>query len=108
MRVSLPVLSGKILSMILVVNDGSTDKTNDIVATMSTRKFQPFNCLIMNRITEKGSWSSGMLKAKGQYRLFTDADNATSIDHLEKMMPFFNQGYDVIIGSYSFKREHCS
>ena len=45
----------------------------------------------------------GMLKAKGQYRLFTDADNATSIDHIEKMMPFFDQGYDVAIGSIALK-----
>jgi dolichyl-phosphate beta-glucosyltransferase len=31
--------------------------------------------------------------------LFTDADNATSIDHVERMLPFIEEGYDVVIGS---------
>lgn len=41
----------------------------------------------------------GMLDAKGDYRLFMDADNATTIEHIEKMLPFFHEGYDVVIGS---------
>jgi len=39
------------------------------------------------------------MEARGRYRLFMDADNSTTIDHLDKMMPYFNQGYDVVIGS---------
>lgn len=40
-----------------------------------------------------------MLDAKGKYRLFMDADNATTISHAEKMKPLFGQNYDVIIGT---------
>ena len=41
----------------------------------------------------------GMLRAAGRIRLFTDADNSTDIAHFEKMKPFFNEGYDVVIAS---------
>ena len=40
-----------------------------------------------------------MLRAAGRIRLFTDADNSTDIAHFEKMKPFFNEGYDVVIAS---------
>ncbi len=40
-----------------------------------------------------------MLAANGNFRLFADADNSTSIDQFGKMMPFFKEGYDVVIGS---------
>jgi dolichyl-phosphate beta-glucosyltransferase len=41
----------------------------------------------------------GMLSAKGTIRLFTDADNSTSIDQFNKMLPHFKEGYDIVIGS---------
>lgn len=88
---------------ILVVSDGSTDKTNDIVRLLKT---ELSTLELVEFETNKGKGFAvkmGMLKAKGQYRLFTDADNATSIDHIEKMMPFFGQGYGVVIGSIAVK-----
>src|SRR3989344_3843897 len=45
----------------------------------------------------------GMAGAQGSYRLFTDADNSTSIDQVEKMLPYFRQGYDVVSGSRDIK-----
>ena len=50
-----------------------------------------------------------MLSAQGDYRLFMDADNSTTIDHVEKFFPFFTQGlptqagYDIVIGSRRLK-----
>ena len=87
----------------MVVTDGSRDKTNDIVRLMMSAV--P-TLQLLNYELNKGKGFAvreGMLKARGQYRLFTDADNATSIDHIEKMMPFFNQGFDVVIGSIAIK-----
>ncbi len=45
----------------------------------------------------------GLLEAKGDYRLFTDADNSTAIDQAEKLLPYFGQGYDIVIGSRDIK-----
>jgi glycosyltransferase involved in cell wall biosynthesis len=84
---------------IIVVSDGSKDKTCQIV-----KKFTDLikNLrLIDNKENHGKGWvvRQGMLEAQGEIRLFMDADNATTIDHFEKMIPFFEQGYQVVIGS---------
>jgi glycosyltransferase involved in cell wall biosynthesis len=41
----------------------------------------------------------GIRLARGQIIGFSDADNKTPIDELGKVLPWFDQGYDVVIGS---------
>ena len=88
---------------IIIVNDGSTDKTEEIAKKLAVE----INGLrlINNKInTGKGAAvRQGLLKAKGEYQLFIDADNSSSIDHLEKVWAYFKQGYDIVIGSRSSK-----
>lgn len=84
---------------ILVVDDGSKDKT---IETGKSMEPQVDNLRVLSYGENRGKGYAvkfGMLQASGQYRLFTDADNSTSIDQVEKMWPFFEQGYDVVIGS---------
>lgn len=97
-------LSGRDLEHeIIVVTDGSKDKTNDIVRSLSSA-VPTLKLLDYEKNRGKGyAVRQGMLKAQGDYRLFTDADNATTIDHIEKMMPYFQQGYDVVIGSIALR-----
>jgi dolichyl-phosphate beta-glucosyltransferase len=88
---------------IVVVSDGSTDTTEDIVRSL-TITIPTLQLLNYKPNIGKGyAVRQGMLKAKGEYRLFTDADNATPIDHIEKMLPYFQQGYDVVIASIAIK-----
>jgi|SRR3989344_4614262 len=97
-------LSGKnIEHEIIVVTDGSTDKTDDIVNSVASGV--PSLSLLRFSVNKGKGYAvkEGMLKATGNYRLFTDADNATSIDHIEKMMPYFNQGYNIVIASIAIK-----
>ena len=88
---------------ILVVNDGSIDNTGEIVKKMAPaiKNLK----LIDNRVNQGkgGVVKQGMLLAKGEYRLFTDADNSTSIDHFEKMIPFLKNDFDVVVGSRAVK-----
>ncbi len=88
---------------IIVVNDGSKDKTAEIVTNLS-KVVKNLN-LIDNKINKGkgGVVAQGMLAAKGNIRLFMDADNSTSIDQVEKFFPYFKQGYDVVIGSRSLR-----
>ncbi|MBU1177546.1 MAG: dolichyl-phosphate beta-glucosyltransferase [Patescibacteria group bacterium] len=84
---------------IIVVSDGSKDKTAAIVKKFSdlVKNLK----LIDNKENHGKGWvvRQGLLAAKGKYRLFMDADNATTIDHFEKMIPFFKEGFKVVIGS---------
>jgi len=84
---------------IIVVSDGSTDKT---VEVLSEFKIQNSKLKIIDNKENHGKGyvvKQGMLEAGGEYRLFMDADNSTTINHLEKFWPLIKEGYDVIIGS---------
>ncbi|MEK7616278.1 MAG: dolichyl-phosphate beta-glucosyltransferase [Patescibacteria group bacterium] len=77
---------------VIVVNNNSNDATSEIA-----EKYQVH--VIDEKRPGKGyAVTTGMLEAKGDLRLFTDADNSTSIDHLDLMIPYM-QNYDVAIGS---------
>lgn len=88
---------------ILVVESGSTDETASVVNNL-TRLIKNLRLINLPENRGKG-WAvtQGMLAANGKYRLFTDADNSTSIEHFSKMQPFLEQGYDVVIGSRALR-----
>lgn len=45
----------------------------------------------------------GMRKAKGDYRLFMDADNSTRFEEIEKLIPYFDE-YDIVLGTRYSKK----
>jgi dolichyl-phosphate beta-glucosyltransferase len=84
---------------ILVVNDGSEDKTSDIVHRLS-RVVK--NLKLINVIGQHGrGWAArdGMLKSTGNYRLLTDGYNSVSVSFFGKMLPYFKEGFEIVIGS---------
>jgi len=87
---------------IIVVDDGSTDKTSSLVRAFI--KEHDRTRLIANPVNRGKGFSvkNGMLTAGGDYILFTDADNSTPIQELNKMLPYLEEGEaDVLIGSRS-------
>lgn len=95
--------SGQADYEIIVVSDGSKDETAKAVEDL---KFKIKNLKLIDNKVNQGKGAvvcQGMLSAKGEYRLFTDADNSTSIDQIEKMWPHFEKGYDIVIGSRDIK-----
>lgn len=88
---------------IIAVDDGSSDKTVEIL-----KNFQKMvkNLRVMENKENHGKGfvvTQGMLEAQGDYRLFMDADNSTSVDQVESLLPWFQEGYDVVIGSRAIK-----
>jgi len=83
---------------VIVVDDGSEDRTAAVVEALMPD--HPELRLIRNDHRGKGyTVRTGMLAAQGQYVLFSDADLATPIVEVEKLLGYLEQGYDVAIGS---------
>ena len=88
---------------IIIVNDGSKDKTAETVKELFS---EIRNLKLIDNKENHGKGfvvRQGLLEAKGKYKLFTDADNSTSINQVEKMWPEFEKGYDIVIGSRDVK-----
>jgi dolichyl-phosphate beta-glucosyltransferase len=84
---------------VIVIVDGSNDSTAEVARNYSS---QVKNLKVINNPENHGKGyvvRQGLLEAKGKYRLFVDADGSTSITHLDKFMPEFENGFDVVIGS---------
>lgn len=88
---------------ILVVDDGSSDKTAEF-AKKYTKKQKNLRVLEEPHRGKAGTVIAGMLEAKGNIVLFTDMDQATPIDQIEKFFPKFEKGYDIVIGSRSGRK----
>lgn len=82
----------------MVVDSSSKDRTVEIVENLKSKILNLKSLTVENK--GKG-WAvkEGMLKARGDIRIFSDADNATSPEHFDKMIPFFEKGYDIVISS---------
>lgn len=84
---------------VIVVDDGSEDSTVEKVEKY--KKEHPEIKLIKNPHKGKGfTVRTGMLMAKGKYILMADADMATPIEELKRLMVWIKEhDFDIVIGS---------
>lgn len=80
---------------IIVIDDGSIDRTEEIVKRFDTKII-----LLKNKKNQGKGYSlkRGMLASRGDVTLFMDADSSTKIIELDKFFPYINS-YDILIGS---------
>jgi glycosyltransferase involved in cell wall biosynthesis len=90
---------------ILVVNDGSKDDTAQVVREYG--KLHPQVLLLENPGNRGKGYSvrNGMLHARGDICLFSDADLSSPIEEARKLLAALTQGADVAIGSRWLKSE---
>ncbi len=87
---------------ILVVNDGSLDKTAEVVETFM--KDAPFLRLLNNpqNMGKGRTVQNGVMDARGEYIYFTDADLSTPIEEVDRFLQEIEK-YDAVIGSRSMQ-----
>ncbi|EKD85660.1 MAG: dolichol-P-glucose synthetase [uncultured bacterium] len=88
---------------VIVVDDGSDDGSREFVRNF-TKENKKFRLIENNHIGKAGAVTRGVLEARGDYILFTDMDQATPIEDVEKLLRFAQDGYDIVIGSRSSNR----
>jgi len=96
-------LEGRYPYEIIVVDDGSRDDTQGIVREFAAGAE---NIRIFSNRANKGKGYSlkvGMTAGRGKYVLFTDADLSAPFEELDKLLPYFSQGYDIVVGSRKLK-----
>ena len=83
---------------IIVVENGSTDRTADVVREFA-RQHPAARLLISPRRGKGLAVMVGMLAARGAYRFLCDADLSMPIEELVRFVPPALEGYGVAIGS---------
>jgi dolichyl-phosphate beta-glucosyltransferase len=89
---------------IIIADDGSRDETVALA-----RLFEEADCRVrVLTCPHAGKGSAvrmGMLNAKGRFVLFMDADGATPLDEIPKLMSLLEAGNDVAVGSRALRTE---
>jgi len=85
---------------VIIVDDGSDDGSLQFCEKFA-KENKNFRIIKGKHLGKAGAVTTGMLQAKGEIHLFTDMDQATPIEEIEKLLPFFKKGYDLVIGSRS-------
>ena len=86
---------------IIVINDGSTDNSQEIISNINIE-----NLIVINNPHNLGKGHAikkGILNSKGDIVLITDIDLSASIDQFITLYNKMLKGYDMVIGSRSTK-----
>ncbi|MFZ2455268.1 MAG: dolichyl-phosphate beta-glucosyltransferase [Candidatus Altiarchaeia archaeon] len=83
---------------LIFVDDGSKEPLERLLLLLT----HDGHTRVLTNEQNKGKGYSvrrGVLASRGEYVLYTDADQSTPIEEMEKLMASLEEGYDLVIGS---------
>lgn len=89
---------------VIVCNDESTDNSLKLVKDFVS-KHKGFRVLDLPHGGKPSAVWGGIKEAKHPIILFTDMDQSTPLKEINKLIPFFDKDFDVVIGSRGVSRE---
>jgi glycosyltransferase involved in cell wall biosynthesis len=92
---------------VIVVNDASTDNSKKLVADF-VENTPGFSLIDIPHGGKPAAVWAGIQQARGNIVLFTDMDQSTPIAEWDKLLPWYERGVDVVIGSRGTVREGFS
>ena len=92
-------LDGQSYGYEIIVSADGTDGTREAAAEFAGSDERIRVMGSQQRAGKGRGVRNGVLAAHGQIIGFIDADYKTAIDEVEKVLPWFDQGFDVVIGS---------
>lgn len=91
---------------VIVVDDGSGDETAQLIRDAAGG--DPTVRLLQTHHGGKAhALVHGMQAASGRIVIFSDMDQATPIAEASKLLPWFAEGFDIVIGSRGLERQHA-
>jgi len=92
---------------VIIVNDESTDESRRLIEAFIQDRPQFSLVNIAHGGKPVAVWA-GIQQARGEIVLFTDMDQSTPISELDKLLPWYDAGFQVVIGSRGRTREGFS
>ena len=92
---------------VIICNDESTDNSLKLVQNFAS-KHKGFTVLNLPHGGKPSAVWGGIQKAKYSIVLFTDMDQSTPLSEITKLLPYFDQDYDLVIGSRGANRDGTS
>lgn len=89
---------------VVISDDGSTDDSRSIVREQIA-DWPEFRLLENAHGGKAVAVWHGIRAAQGQIILFTDMDQSTPLHQIDRLLPHFDAGYDVVIGSRGMARQ---
>jgi len=92
---------------VIIVDDGSTDNSFNL-AKEFVQKHPNFKLIRIKHGGKAVALNAGIQEAKGDILLIADMDQSTPLKEIEKLLPYFEQGFDIVIGSRGKNRKGFS
>jgi len=91
----------------ILVDDGSTDGSRELLESVCAQK-KGFRLVTIPHSGKPAAVWTGLREAQGDIVVFSDMDQSTPIGELDKLLPWFSQGYAAVIGSRGLARQGTS